>query len=120
MNGNYGRTDEIMPLNKAVKTFKKALAQDSKEIDRESLKAAYISIAKDKLKTNGLDDIPVFFDIREETDYGVYYVAESCISLNEVFINKICNIGWIFLKIISSPIFNNSNTSIDNKSVNVF
>lgn len=91
MNGNYGRTDEIMPLNKAVKTFKKALAQDSKEIDRESLKAAYISIAKDKLKTNGLDDIPVFFDIREETDYGVYYVAESCISLNEVFINKICN-----------------------------
>ncbi len=88
---NYGRTDEIMPLNKAVKTFKKALAQDSKEIDRESLKAAYISIAKDKLKTNGLDDIPVFFDIREETNYGSYYVAERCISLNEVFINKICN-----------------------------
>ena len=25
MNGNYGRTDEIMPLNKAVKTSKKAL-----------------------------------------------------------------------------------------------
>ena len=91
MNGNYGRTDEIMPLNKAVKTFKKALAQDSKEIDRESLKAAYISIAKDKLKTNGLDDIPVFFDIREETNYGAYYAVENYISLNEVFINKICN-----------------------------